>query len=83
MNPFPDFVKINYIEAVTLILFDIPIPTGHNLLVWYKILYNVYNKTNELQGDYLAKDVELPLPCAGDILEIKDTGAYTMAMYCK
>jgi len=35
------------------------------------------------QGDYLAKEVELPQPEAGDILAIHDTGAYTMAMYCK
>merc|ERR1712013_882110 len=35
------------------------------------------------QGDYLAKEVELPTPAAGDILAIHDTGAYTMAMYCK
>jgi len=35
------------------------------------------------QGDYLAKEVELPPAKAGDILAIHDTGAYTMAMYCK
>jgi len=35
------------------------------------------------QGDYLAKEVELPAATAGDILAIHDTGAYTMAMYCK
>ena len=35
------------------------------------------------QGDYLAKEVELPEATAGDILAIHDTGAYTMAMYCK
>ena len=35
------------------------------------------------QGDYLAKEVELPQAEAGDILAIHDTGAYTMAMYCK
>lgn len=35
------------------------------------------------QGDYLAKEVELPKAEAGDILAIHDTGAYTMAMYCK
>lgn len=35
------------------------------------------------QGDYLAKEVELSNPLAGDILAIHDTGAYTMAMYCK
>jgi len=35
------------------------------------------------QGDYLAKEVDLPSATAGDILAIHDTGAYTMAMYCK
>lgn len=35
------------------------------------------------QGDYLAKEVELPSPNASDLLAIHDTGAYTMAMYCK
>ena len=35
------------------------------------------------QGDYLAKEVQLSSPLAGDILAIHDTGAYTMAMYCK
>ena len=35
------------------------------------------------QGDYLAKEVELSNPLAGDILAIHDTGTYTMAMYCK
>jgi len=35
------------------------------------------------QGDYQAKDVELPPPEDGDILAIHDTGAYTMSMYCK
>ena len=35
------------------------------------------------QGDYLAKEVELPQAVAGDILAIHDTGAYTMSMYCK
>ena len=50
------------------------------------------------QGDYLAKEVlnltnhryvtncnkvELPNPSATDLLAIHDTGAYTMAMYCK
>merc|ERR1712203_130003 len=35
------------------------------------------------QGDYLAKEVELPSPSASDILAIHDTGAYTMSMYCK
>jgi hypothetical protein len=48
------------------------------------VLINLLPKTFLCwQGDYLAKEVELPLPCAGDILAIKDTGAYTMAMYCK
>ena len=35
------------------------------------------------QGDYQAKDVELPAPEDGDILAIHDTGAYTMSMYCR
>merc|ERR1712107_407802 len=35
------------------------------------------------QGDYLAKEVSLPRPKSGDILAIHDTGAYTMAMYCR
>ena len=35
------------------------------------------------QGDYQARDVELPGPEDGDILAIHDTGAYTMSMYCK
>ena len=35
------------------------------------------------QGDYQAKDVELPPPEDGDILAIHDTGAYTMSMYCR
>ena len=35
------------------------------------------------QGDYQARDVELPLPSDGDILAIHDTGAYTMSMYCR
>jgi len=35
------------------------------------------------QGDYQAKDVELPPPEDGDILAIHDTGAYSMSMYCK
>ena len=35
------------------------------------------------QGDYQARDVELPRPEEGDILAIHDTGAYTMSMYCK
>ncbi|TRY63185.1 hypothetical protein TCAL_02083 [Tigriopus californicus] len=35
------------------------------------------------QGDYLAKDVELPKIDMGDWLIIQDTGAYTMAMYSR
>jgi len=35
------------------------------------------------QGDYQARDVELPKPEDGDILAIHDTGAYTMSMYCR
>ena len=35
------------------------------------------------QGDYQARDVELPQPTDGDILAIHETGAYTMSMYCK
>eukprot|EP00095_Tigriopus_kingsejongensis_P002041 snap_masked-scaffold556_size137522-processed-gene-0.7 protein:Tk02041 transcript:snap_masked-scaffold556_size137522-processed-gene-0.7-mRNA-1 annotation:"diaminopimelate decarboxylase" len=35
------------------------------------------------QGDYLAKDVELPTIEPGDWLIILDTGAYTMAMYSR
>lgn len=35
------------------------------------------------QGDYLAKEIELPPAVSGDILAIRDTGAYTMSMYCK
>jgi len=35
------------------------------------------------QGDYLAKEVDLPKAAAGDILAIHDTGAYTVAMYSK
>jgi len=35
------------------------------------------------QGDYLAKEVKMPHPESGDILLIHDTGAYTMAMYCR
>lgn len=35
------------------------------------------------QGDYQARDVELPQPQDGDILAVHDTGAYTMSMYCK
>lgn len=35
------------------------------------------------QGDYLAKEVTLPSPTAGDLLLVHDTGAYTMSMYCK
>ena len=35
------------------------------------------------QGDYQARDVELPRPTDGDILAIHETGAYTMSMYCK
>ena len=35
------------------------------------------------QGDYQARDVELPRPEDGDILAVHDTGAYTMSMYCK
>ena len=35
------------------------------------------------QGDYQARDVELPPAVDGDILAIHETGAYTMSMYCK
>lgn len=35
------------------------------------------------QGDYLAKDVELPKIDMGDWIIIQDTGAYTMAMYSR
>lgn len=36
------------------------------------------------QGDYLAKQVDLPEDIkAGDILIIHDTGAYTMSMFSK
>jgi len=35
------------------------------------------------QGDYLAREVDLPEPHSGDLLAILDTGAYTMSMYCK
>jgi len=35
------------------------------------------------QGDYLAKEVNLPSAQADDILAIHDTGAYTMSMYTK
>jgi len=35
------------------------------------------------QGDYIAKEVSLPSPCATDLLAIHDTSAYTMSMYCK
>jgi len=35
------------------------------------------------QGDYQARDVELPPAVDGDILAVHDTGAYTMSMYCK
>lgn len=35
------------------------------------------------QGDYLAKEVNLPPAQADDILAIHDTGGYTMSMYCK
>eukprot|EP00088_Acartia_fossae_P005033 TRINITY_DN12200_c0_g1_i2.p1 TRINITY_DN12200_c0_g1~~TRINITY_DN12200_c0_g1_i2.p1 ORF type:complete len:439 (-),score=89.18 TRINITY_DN12200_c0_g1_i2:17-1309(-) len=35
------------------------------------------------QGDYLAKEVLMSGPQAGDILAIHDTGAYTMSMYCR
>ncbi len=38
---------------------------------------------SNVQGDYLAKDVELPEVNDGDWLLIHDTGAYTMAMYSK
>jgi diaminopimelate decarboxylase len=37
-----------------------------------------------LQGDYLAKQIELPATLgSGDILIVHDTGAYTMSMYSK
>ena len=35
------------------------------------------------QGDYQARDVELPSAVDGDILAVHETGAYTMSMYCK
>lgn len=35
------------------------------------------------QGDYLAKEVSLETPEAGDLVAIHDTGAYTMSMYCR
>ena len=35
------------------------------------------------QGDYQARDVELPPAVDGDILAVHETGAYTMSMYCK
>ena len=35
------------------------------------------------QGDYLAKDVELPKVEVGDWIIIHETGGYTMAMYSK
>lgn len=35
------------------------------------------------QGDFIAKDISLPIVEAGDILVIHDTGAYSMSIYSK
>jgi len=35
------------------------------------------------QGDYLAKEVSMAHPVAGDLIAVHDTGAYTMSMYCR
>lgn len=35
------------------------------------------------QGDFIAKDINLPIVEQGDILVIHDTGAYSMSLYSK
>jgi len=77
-NQFPRCVYLPHIWRHRMSVFD----SQGKPKAGDTVLYDVAGPLC-FQGDYLAKEVELPSTVASDLLAIHDTGAYTMTMYCK
>ena len=77
-----NFIREVYLPANWKHRWDLVDPTGKIKLSDEKVTYDLGGPLC-FQGDFLARDVDLPKAERGDLVLMHDTGGYCMAMYSK